>query len=211
MLIDTGAPWENDNEADGVVLLSLPNHEVREYLESQIPRILRIEAEQKGHWPSMLQYSSSMSTFQFDEAAKILTEVLNGLRYDLLNENEFGGWALYSLRLMSGFEYIVTELSRRIDSDQEGEKAKRLDGALVVKQNDTYSTIIVELKFNQDAQGALDQIRDNDYVARCEDFLGKRLGFHVANWYSVGFNLSTTPAKLVTCKHESKIAAPRLH
>ena len=95
--------WDNDNEADGVVLLSPPNHEVREYLESQIPRLLRIEAEQRGHWPSMLQYSSSMSTFQFDEAAEILTKVLNDLRYDLLNENEFGGWALHSLRLMKGF------------------------------------------------------------------------------------------------------------
>jgi hypothetical protein len=114
--------WDNDNEADGVVLLSPPNHEVREYLESQIPRLLRIEAEQRGRWPSMLQYSSSMSTFQFDEAAEILTKVLNGLRYDLINENEFGGWALHSLRLMKDFEYIATEFSQRIDSDQEGEK-----------------------------------------------------------------------------------------
>jgi vacuolar-type H+-ATPase subunit I/STV1 len=121
----------------------------------------------------------------------------------VINENEFGGWALHSLRFnRNDFEYIVTELSQRIDSDQNAKKPKRLDGALVVKQNDTYSAIIVELKFNKDAQEALDQIQDKEYGARCEGFLWKSLGIKVTTWYSVGFNLSTTPRKLVTCKHE---------
>lgn len=98
---------DSDEEADGVVVLGPPNREVAEYLDEQIPKLIQLEATRRGHWPDILAYSSLMSTFQFDETAGVLMKVLNGLRYDLINENEFGGWALHFLRFnRSDFEYI---------------------------------------------------------------------------------------------------------
>lgn len=199
---DEAKASDKADKGDSVFLLP-PNQEVRQYLKVEIPRLLEIEAKQTGQWPDLVDYSSLMSKFEFDEAAGVLTRVLNGIKYDLLNENEFGGWALHSLRFHgSSFEYVVTELSQRIPSDKAGKNAKRLDGALVVNQEGTYSAIIVELKFNKDADEALNQIKDRDYVARCQDFLQQRLDIQVTNWYAAGFNLSPTPTKLVTCKHE---------
>jgi beta-xylosidase len=44
---------------------------------------------------------------------------------------------------------VFTEISQRIDADETGGNAKRLDGALVVKRNGVYYLIIVELKFDK--------------------------------------------------------------
>lgn len=79
--------WEK--EANDVVRLGPTNREARECLKSQIPRLLRIAAEMVGQWPNVLLCASAMSAFKFDEAAEFLTTVLNGLGYDLINENEF--------------------------------------------------------------------------------------------------------------------------